>query len=267
MSRQSPFPGLDPYLQRHWSDFRHSFIQYSRDALQNELPEGLLSRVEERVYLEGFEGRIRSIVPDAHVVEWRPTSPPTAAVNVGGVALAESRVFVLEDDETTEAFLEIREADGGQVVTIIELLSPANKAGGVGTTKYLEKQAQVMQSETSLVEIDLVRGGRRVLALGESSIPADWRNDALALVRKGYEGSRVELFRLPLRAPLSPIPIPLRRGERPVLLNLQAIHDECYRKGRYDRLNYADPLTPPLHAQDAAWAADLAAAHGGQAAR
>jgi hypothetical protein len=66
MSRQSPFPGLDPYLQRHWSDFHHSFIQYSRDALQNELPEGLLSRVEERVYLEGFEGRIRSIVPDAH---------------------------------------------------------------------------------------------------------------------------------------------------------------------------------------------------------
>src|SRR4051812_44960281 len=160
MTIKSPFPGLDLYLQRHWGDVRHRLIQYSCDVMQGELPEGLISRVEERVFVEEFGERIRGIAPDTRIVEWRPSRGNHVEQEAeGGVAVAESRVFVFEEDETTEGFIEIREADGGKVVTIIEFHSPTNKAGSVGKNKYLQKQAQVMQSETSLVEIDLIRGG------------------------------------------------------------------------------------------------------------
>ena len=171
-------------------------------------------------------------------------------------------MFLFEEDETTEGFIEIREADGGKVVTIIEFHSPTNKAGGVGTKKYLQKQSHVMQSETSLVEIDLIRGGRRVLAMSDAPIPAEWAEWSLALVRKGWEGRQFTLYHMPLRKRLSPLPIPLRFGEKPVVLDLQAIHDECYRKGRYDRINYAFPPEPRLSADDQTWSDQILVAAG-----
>lgn len=219
MTIKSPFPGVDPYLQKHWADVHHRFIQYSCDAMQGERPDGLMSRVETRVFVEEFE-RIRSIAPGTRILEWRSANGHHALEEAdGSIATAESRVFLFEADETTEGFIEIREADGGKVVTIIEFHSPANKAGGVET--YLQKQSHVMQSETSLVEIDLIRGGQRVLAMSDAPIPAEWANGSLALARKGWEGRQFTLYHMPLRKHLSPLPIPLRYGEKPVVLDLK----------------------------------------------
>ena len=64
------------------------------------------------------------------------------------------------------------------------------------------------------------------------------------------------------RKSLSSLPIPLRPREKPVYLNLQAIFDEAYRKGRYDRLDYSKSPRPPLSAEDAEWANEILAAAG-----
>ncbi len=127
--KKSPFPGMDPYLERHWSDVHHSLIQYTRDVLQPDLPNELISRVEERVYVEAQSERVRAIVPDAHVSEAPAWAGGQAS---GGTAVAEPPVavaepLVFEIDPTTEGFVEIREADGSRVITVIEFLSPANK--------------------------------------------------------------------------------------------------------------------------------------------
>lgn len=262
MTNKSPFPGLDPYLQKYWGDVHQRFALYSSDALQGQLPEGLTARIETRVFVEEFGERRRSISPDVHIAEWRPGNGRSPSESAGGVAVAESRVFTFEDDEITEGFIEIREANGGKLVTVIEFLSPANKAGGNGTDKYLEKQTEVMHSETSLVEIDFIRGGKRILAMSGMPVPHEWRNDGLALVRNGWDGPQFELFRFPLRRSLDHLPIPLRRHEFPIYLDLQAIHDECYRKGRYDRLDYSEPPDPPLSGDDEAWVNELLIAAG-----
>lgn len=264
MAIKSPFPGLDPYLEMHWGDVHHSLIQYTRDALQEMMPDDLISRVEERVFVESFDDRIRAIVPDVHVVESKPsrTAEDSDVEANGGVALAESRTYVFDDIEQTEGYIEIREASGGKVVTVIEFLSPANKVGRESMALYRQKQRELMLSDTSLVEIDLVRSGQRVIAMNAGSIPPEWANDSLVLVRRGWQGNQVKLFHMPLRVPLSPVPIPLRRSDKTVYLDLQSIHDECYRKGRYDRLDYAAPIQPPLTPDDAAWAQELLAAAG-----
>ena len=42
----SPFPGMDPYLERFWRDVHAGLIIYARDQLQDELPGDLRARAE-----------------------------------------------------------------------------------------------------------------------------------------------------------------------------------------------------------------------------
>ena len=146
----NPFPGMNPYLEAHWGDVHHRLIQYSADALIGDLPDDLLARVEERVFVERDDERIRSIVPDAFIVEWHPNGRPSTDSRAGGLALAEARTFVCHEEEITEGYLEIRDREGDRVVTVIEFLSPANKVGGEGTRKYRQKQTEVLQSELTV---------------------------------------------------------------------------------------------------------------------
>jgi Protein of unknown function (DUF4058) len=144
-----------------------------------------------------------------------------------------------------------------RIITVIEFLSPTNKRPGAGQEKYLEKQADVLRSDASLVEIDLVRSGQRVLALPAGDIPPQQINDYPACVRLGWKPNRRELYALPLRQRLPILPIPLRPGEDRVEVDLQAVVDQTYAAGRYDKLDYSLALDPPLPAHDAAWAEQI----------
>src|SRR6202044_2866130 len=55
----------------------------------------------------------------------------------------------------------IIDARGKRVVTVIEMLSPANKSRGIDHEAYLAKRQEYLQSGTNLVEIVLLRGGQR----------------------------------------------------------------------------------------------------------
>ena len=54
----------------------------------------------------------------------------------------------------------------GKVVTVLELLSPANKSPGEGRRLYEEKRLQVLGTRTHLVEVDLLRGGEPMTMRG-----------------------------------------------------------------------------------------------------
>jgi hypothetical protein len=115
-------------LQQHWGDVHQRFILYSCDALENHLPDGLISRIEERVFVEDFGTRI-PITPDARVVEWRPRSRSVAAeeAEAGVAVVVESREFIFDEEETTEGYIEIREADGSKVVTSLSSTVPPTR--------------------------------------------------------------------------------------------------------------------------------------------
>jgi uncharacterized protein DUF4058 len=265
MAKKSPFPGLDPYLELRWGDAHHSLIQYARDTIQGPLPDDLVARIEERVYVERDDYRLRHIVPDVRLSERAPPSGSGGSIAIAPeveVETLETETFAIDSLEITEGFIEIREGDRGRVVTIIELLSPANKLPGPGRTSYEQKQLEILQSQTNLVEIDFIRSGRRVLALPPSYIPDPWRSDCLICVRKSWCRDRAYLTRLPLRKRLPIVPIPLRETDSPVMLDLQAIHDQCYLNGRYDGTDYSIPPQPPLTDDDAKWADDLLHAAG-----
>jgi hypothetical protein len=249
---------MDLYLENRWSDVHHSLIQYTRDTLQPALPSDLRARVEERVFVESEPDLRRGIVPDVHNIQRHgATSDSGYREGESDVAVAEPLVSGVHNVEITEGYIEIRERGGGKVITVIEFLSPANKSGGAGQEKYLEKQAEVLASKASLVEIDLVRAGNHVVALAEHRIPTANRTDYLVCISPGWRHGRHELYPIKLRERLPIVPIPLRKDEERVKLDLQALIEQSYRTGRYDDLDYAAELDIPLAPDDATWASEI----------
>ncbi|MGC8639695.1 MAG: DUF4058 family protein [Isosphaeraceae bacterium] len=256
---RSPSPGMDPYLEQCWGDIYHRMITYSCDTIQNLLPGDLLARVDERVFVEPAEGRLRNIVPDVRVVErgrQRPQGPRAA----NGIAVAEPLVVHLQpDDPIRQGFIEIIDLKSGRrVVTVIEVLSPSNKKPGPGRELYERKQEELREGQVSLVEIDLLRSGNRVLTLPFDRIPEGHHSPYAVCVRRGWLPFQIEYYRLPLRERLPAIGIPLRQDDDDVPLDLQAVLDRCYEAGRYgDDIDYREQPDPPLELDDADWADTL----------
>ncbi|MEO8166454.1 MAG: DUF4058 family protein [Betaproteobacteria bacterium] len=251
----SPFPGMDPYLEHHWGDVHTTLMVYARNQINEQLPDDLQARVEESLSVEIDEVTRRTIYPDVRVVE-EPRSQPTGSWAVAAtVAVAEPYVLEVEDEPRTQRHLEIVDlSDGGRVVTAIEILSPANKVSLDGRVAYVRKQREYLEAGINLVEIDLVRVGAFILAAPEERLPAAIRTLSLLCVRRAIQPGRVEIYRAPLREPLPNIPIPLRRSDPDVVLQLQPLIDACYRDGRYHRINYRAEPVPRLGEADTLWA-------------
>src|SRR5215218_6812870 len=65
----SPFPGMDPYLESRWSDVHATLIALIKEVLQPSLPRALRARSEERVLLETLEGDVlKRYAPDVAVI-------------------------------------------------------------------------------------------------------------------------------------------------------------------------------------------------------
>jgi hypothetical protein len=169
----------------------------------------------------------------------------------------EPEVETVASLEVRQTFIEIRHISSGQeVVTIIERVSPANKYPGPGGNLYLTKQAEVLASETNLVEIDLLREGRHALAVPEWHARRRGPYDYLICVnRAGQSRSDYELYRRRLRDRLPRIRVPLAQEDADVRVDLQAVFATTYEKGCYrDRLSCNSPCVPPLSPEDQEWA-------------
>jgi hypothetical protein len=253
---------MDPYLESHWRDVHARLIVQAAERIQASLPRDLRARVEERVFVEPILGVERALYPLVRVVE-RPVPRPKDRPALGDVALAEPIVIRVDDEPVTQGFVEIREAGTGHaVITVLEISSLANKVPGQGQDLYRQKQRELKDGGVTLVEIDLLRAGRRVLSIPPEAIPASYRTPYQVCIRRGSRPSSVEIYRVPLRERLPVIPIPLRETDRDSPLDLQAMIAHCYSSAAYDDIDYRREPDPPLDPDDAAWADGLLRARG-----
>ena len=158
----SPFPGMDPYLERHnvWPDVHSALIVATRDALAPQVAPAYYVAIEERMYIVALDSAEFVGRPDVAIItapiEARPARQTETITAVANVA---QTVVLPQFEEVHERYLEIRDAQTHAVVTAIEILSPSNKAPGEGREAYEEKRRQVLSTRTNLVEVDLLRGG------------------------------------------------------------------------------------------------------------
>lgn len=258
----SPFPGMDPFLEHPaiFPGVHDSFLTYLREALQACLPAPYYAEINERLWVDVSD---RPIGPDVDVLRGSQPKSASAAGN-GGVAVATEAgqpiLITVPLEEHRETYLEIRSPveHGERVVTTIELLSLTNKTPGPKSrTLYLQKQREVLDSDSHLVEIDLLRDGTHTTAvpldqMRRKAPPWDYHVCLHAFDRFGTFA--VYTIRLPERLPR--VAVPLLPGDGAVTVDLQAVFERCYDTGPYRRrVRYElSRIVPPLRAEQMEWA-------------
>ncbi|MFQ6102022.1 MAG: DUF4058 family protein [Anaerolineae bacterium] len=259
-----PFPGMDPYLEdpARWPDVHHSLITYIRNALQPQVRPRYHARIGERVYILQPP---RALYPDVLLVQ-RPLKEPapvdvyTQAPEVAVTGVGEEEeldapvVLTLSPVEHREPFIEIVHSTGDEVVTVIEVLSPANKTPGEGHRLYYRKQQEILNSAAHLIEIDLLAEGLHIVAIseeGKASLPL---HRYLVSVNRAPDKYRFEVYPIPLQRRLPHFRVPLREPDPDVALDLQAVFMQCYDDGGYeDFVDYRQPPLVTLSPEEAAW--------------
>jgi hypothetical protein len=248
---ESPFPAMDPYLEAPglWPDVHNSLIFAICEQLQPRLSPRYIAVTTPYVVFESLEIiPTRTVIPDVGIME-RSGGGGTATLTaiaapplVGQVAL---------EIPTRYSRIEIRTVAGETLVTAIELLSPASKRPGAeGAETYERKRRELFRSDAHLLEIDLLRGGKRP----DAGIALPDEPYFVFLSRAQYR-PRIFIWPMSLRAALPVVAVPLLPPDLDLPLDLTAALKRIYAIARYDlRIDYRQaPPQPELSAEDAAW--------------
>lgn len=258
----TPFPGMDPYLERRglWEEVHTRLIVSIADALTPQLRPRYRAAVEQRTYLNLLSPRDFAGKPDVLVVQQSDVPPRAASTRAQSSSAYAPRTIELPMvDEVIERYLEIRDVEHNEVITVIELLSPSNKLDQRGREEYGRKRITVLGSYTNLVEIDLLRAGKPFEYWTRNG---QGQSDYRIIVSRAWERPRADGFLFSVRDPIPDIPVPLRRKEEEPIVPLNQLLHELYDRAGYDMaIDYRKPADPPLNEADAAWAAELIQQH------
>src|SRR5215475_1891682 len=105
----SPFPGMDPYLECEtlWPPFQHHLVLCLYQILLPGLVDRYRTRVGQRHYATE-QALFTSVVREEHL----------------------------------EEYIEIRQRTDGRLITLVDVVSPANKTTTAGRQAYLDKRRE-----------------------------------------------------------------------------------------------------------------------------
>lgn len=218
----SPFPGMDPYLEAAglWPTFHHQFVAGLYQLLLPGLVDRYRARVAQRVYITEV-ALFTSVVRDQHC----------------------------------EELIEIRQRGDGRLVTMIDAVSPANKATPEGRQSYLNRRADAKSAGANLVEVDLVLQGEPLLDYSRDGLP-DW-NYAVTVTR-ATQPERYEIYTATLQKRLPRFRMPLASDDRDTVLDLQSAFARCYDQGGFGaQIDYHQDPAVTLADEDRQWLDEL----------
>jgi hypothetical protein len=156
--------------------------------------------------------------------------------------------------ETTERYIEIVRQSDGQVVTIVELLSPANKRNpdrGV----YVQRRNALLNQPIHLVELDLLLSGDR-LPMRKPLPPGHF----YAFISRAEQRPNSEVYAWSVRDSLPSVPVPLKSPDGDIRLDVGQVFHTAYDRGQYRRrIRYDRETTFALPREDRSWVVSHAA--------
>lgn len=254
----SPFPGMDPYLEgSEWMSVHTELSSEIARQLAPKLRPKYIVRTVRRFVMETPEDIAISygnIYPDVSissdlrdVYQAEPTVATTEPLLM--TTVIPTRIPITS--------IEIRDVAERELVTAIEVLSPVNKRGE-GYTEYLDKRRRVLLSTAHLLEIDLLRTGKRV-PMHEPLPHAPY----FIFLSRAERRPTVSVWHIQLSQPLPTVPVPLLSGDTDVMLELQLALTSLYDALGYDlSVDYTQAPEVPLGKEDAQWAAERLRAAG-----
>jgi Protein of unknown function (DUF4058) len=250
----SPFPGMNPYLENPvlWSELHHRLISAIADEIEPNIPPQYRVGIEQRTYLSDDSDSVLLGIPDV-VVFSKKSLPKPHSTNTQ-ISISEGITVTMPMPENvTESYLEIREVETGFVITTIEILSPKNKRAGEGRKAYELKRKRILASLSHLIEIDLLRGGKPMSILEEVPI-TDYR----IVVSKSQVRPQATLYGFNLQDKIPTFSLPLQPGDIEPILDLQSLLNKIYNRARFHlSIDYSQEPVPMLRDDDAIWLDEL----------
>lgn len=245
----SPFPGMNPYFEdpELWPGVHHWLIIEIANALNRQLSDKYVVAVNVQMYETSlFSSTLIGIHDDLAIANYQTLNKRTdVAVPI--------TVNVPSSQTIKQGYLEVKRVGTGEVITAIELLTYVNKQTGKGREQYEDKRQTILDSSTHLVEIDLLRKGRRM-----KIVPYGIKSDYRILVSPKKRRPQADLYVFNLREAIPGFPLPLRPEDSEPVLDLKTVIDEIYDRGYYeDILDYSKDPVPSLSKTDAVWAEQL----------
>ncbi len=240
----SPFPGVNPYLENsaYWSSIHHWLITEIARLLNQKLAPKYVVAVEVRIYETSGEKSTLIGIPDNIIAKSSENTIKSPESNVA-VAASSIQPLTIElslPETIKQGYLEVRRVGTGEVITVIEILSPINKNPGKGRKKYEKKRLDILNSYTNFVEIDLLRQGNSMITLDR-----DIEHDYCILVSSSNQRPQAELYAFKIQEMIPVFTFPLLPEDVKVTLDLQSILHQVYDQGRYDLIiDYQQKIVP-----------------------
>jgi hypothetical protein len=213
---------MDPYLEdeKVWPVFQHQLVLCLYQIL-----------------LPGLVDRYRARIGQRHYV-------------------TEQALFTsVMREEHQEEFIEVRQRSDGRLVTLVDVVSPANKTSDAGRRAYLTKRGEAKAGGANLVEIDLVLQGQPTLDYARDGLP-DW--DYAVTVTRAAHAEKHEIYSATLQKRLPRFRLPLAADDRDTVLDLHASFTRCYDQGGFaSHIDYQRDPPVRLDDQDRQWLHDL----------
>lgn len=247
----NPFPGMNPYLEQPelWHQVHNRLIVAIADEITPQIVPKYHVAIEERVYSSVSDNLLVGI---ADVTVSRRNDSNKGITVITQELVKPKKVSVPVSEETTERFLEVRSMQSGEVVSVIEILSPKNKRSKQGREAYENQRNKILGSKTSFIEIDLLRAGEPMLILGASL------TDYYILVSRGYQRPEADLYGFNLKEPIPIFPVPLKQSEKQPSVDLQKLLNEVYQKARFDLvIDYSQLVKPSLSVEEKSWIEEI----------
>jgi hypothetical protein len=239
---------MDPYLEDE--EFWHEFHSNLAGAIQAQLVPQIRPKyrasVEPTIVYEAVEtGAQHFMRPDVTVLRevFAPTSAPQAVAEITPAPLLQE---VALEFEIKLLAVGIYTTKGKELVTSIEILSPANKVRtSQAYQQYIRKRHRILNSPAHWLELDLFRAGPRII-LGQNLPDAPY----FATLSRAYTRPNVEIWPMALGEPLPILPVPLLDPDPDVPLDLNQVINTIYENAGYDYvIDYSQSPPPPSRSE------------------
>jgi hypothetical protein len=209
---------MDPYLEEEhlWPVFHHQLVTCLYQIL-----------------LPGLVDRYRARVAQRHYITEQPLF--TSVVR----------------EEHHEEYIEVRLRNDGRLVTLVDVISPANKMSEHGREAYLSKRREARNSGANIVDIDLVLQGQPMFDYSREGLP-DW--DYAVTVTRATQPDRFEIYTATLQKRLPRFRLPLSNDDRDTVVDLHTTFSRSFDQGGFvAKIDYQREPPASLNSEDQQW--------------
>lgn len=251
---------MDPYLEGHlWPDVHHNLASAIQELAIPQISPSYVARVNPYTVIDTSpEEEVGIMYPDVEVLlrKNQVTEPQAGYLDGGSGALTPPTLSVPEFEkiQVRVPVVEIRDRHSNQLITAIEVLSPINKRSP-GLEPYRKKRERLHREGIHLIEIDLIRRGKRPFY--SPYLPK--AHFMATLTRAGSD--KMAIWAVDVKDSLPILPVPLKKPDDDIQLDLGKALRLIYGRNQYGlSIDYQnDPPLPEFSEEDKAWMKKLLA--------